>query len=187
MDDFFVPKNGRFCKLNYILIASPPRFRLSSGMSKLKVFLKFWLPMLLWMALIFTASGDSHSSQHSSRFIEPFLQWLFPKMSPTQIEDVNFMFRKCAHLAEYAILALLVWRALHLSKNQLPAWSWPKVGGTLLVVFLYAASDEYHQSFVPTRTAQFSDVLIDTTGAAVGLLGFWLFKHFKNRWRPRQK
>ena len=47
---------------------------------------------------------------------------------------------------------------------------WPKVGGTLLLVFLYAASDEFHQSFVPTRTPLFSDVLIDTAGGAIGLL-----------------
>lgn len=108
-------------------------------------------------------------------------------MSPTHIEDIHLVIRKCAHLTEYAILALLVWRALHQSKNNLPTWSWPKVGCTLLVVFLYAASDEYHQSFVPTRTAQFSDVVIDISGAAIGLLALWLFKHWRKLFQPRQK
>lgn len=102
-------------------------------------------------------------------------------MSQARIEDIHLVIRKCAHLTEYAILALLVWRVLHRSKNHLPAWSWPKVGGTLLVVFLYASSDEIHQSFVPTRTARFSDVLIDTSGAAIGLLALWLFKHWRKR------
>ena len=122
----------------------------------MKVFFKFWLPVLVWMAIIFTGSSDSHSSEHSSRFVEPFLHWLFPKMSQAHIEDIHLVIRKGAHLTEYAILALLVWRALHQSKTGLPAWSWPKVGGTLLVVFLYSGSDEIHQSFVPTRTAQFN-------------------------------
>ena len=108
-------------------------------------------------------------------------------MSPAHIEDIHHALRKCCHLTEYAILALLVWRALHQSKTGLPAWSWPKVGGTLLLVFLYAATDEYHQSFVPTRTALVSDVFIDTAGGAIGLLAFWLFRHFQKRFRPRQK
>jgi len=50
------------------------------------------------------------------------------------------------------------------------------------MVFLYAASDEFHQIFVPSRTALVSDVIIDTTGGAIGLLLFWLtgkiFKHW---------
>jgi VanZ family protein len=138
-------------------------------MPKPRVFLKFWLPVLVWMAVIFTASSDSHSYEHSSRFFEPLLRWLFPNMSQAKVDVIHHIFRKCAHLTEYAILALLLWRALHVSNNKLPAWSWPKVGGTLLLVFLYAASDEFHQSFVPTRTPLFSDVLIDTAGGAIGL------------------
>ena len=150
-------------------------------MSKLRVFLKFWLPVLLWMAVIFTASADKHSYEHSSRFFEPLLHWLFPQMSQTNVERIHHVFRKCAHLTEYAILALLLWRALHVSKNKLPAWSWPKVGGTLLLVFLYAASDEFHQSFVPTRTPLVSDVFIDTTGGTIGLMVLWFVCHFRNR------
>jgi VanZ family protein len=155
--------------------------------SKLKLFLKFWLPVLLWMVLIFSGSADSHSSQHSFHFVGPILNWIFPKMSQDGIEEIHLFIRKCCHLTEYAILALLLWRALHLSKNHLPTWSWPKVGGTLLVVFLYAASDEFHQSFVPTRTARVSDVFIDTAGGAIGLLVLWFFSHWRNRRRQMQK
>ncbi len=153
----------------------------------MKAFLKFWLPVLVWMTVIFSGSSDAHSSEHSSRIIEPFLRWLFPKISAAHVENVNLVIRKCAHLTEYAVLALLVWRALHPSKNNRPTWSWPKFGVTLLVVFLYAASDEYHQSFVPTRTAQFSDVLIDTTGAAISLLALRFLMLCQKRPRPQLK
>lgn len=153
----------------------------------MKVFLKFWLPVLLWMAVIYTGSSDAHSSEHSSRFIEPIIRWLFPRMSQPHIEDVHLFVRKCGHLTEYAILALLVWRALHQSKNRLPTWSWPKVGGTLLVVFLYASTDEFHQRFVPTRTAHFTDVLIDTTGAAIALLVLRLLTLHRRRGQPPKK
>ncbi len=139
------------------------------------------------MALIFSASADSHSSEHSSYLFEPLLHWLFPKMSQEHIEDIHLVIRKCGHLTEYAILALLLWRALHLSKNNLPTWSWPKVGGTLLIVFIYSASDEFHQNFVPTRTARVSDVFIDTAGGAIGLLVFGFFSHWRNRRRQKQK
>jgi VanZ family protein len=150
-------------------------------MIKLRAFMKFWLPVLFWMALIFTASADAHSYEHSSRFVEPFLHWLFPKMSQANVEKIHHVIRKCGHLTEYAILAWLVWRALHLSKNNLPAWSWPKVGGTLLVVFLFAATDEFHQRFVPTRTPLVSDVFIDTAGGTIGLIILWFWHHFRNR------
>jgi VanZ family protein len=173
--------------LNHILIASSLLFRLSSGVTQLRIFLKFWLPVLVWMAVIFSASSDSHSAEHSSRILEPILHWLFPNMPQERVEEIHHLARKCIHLTVYAILALLVWRAVHQSKNNLPAWSWPKVGGTLLVVFLYAASDEFHQSFVATRTALVSDVFIDTAGGAIGLLALWFFRHFQKRSRPRQK
>jgi VanZ family protein len=147
---------------------------------KLRAFLKYWLPPLLWMTLIFSASSDARSYEHSSRFVEPLLHWLFPHMSQAHIDGLHHFVRKCAHVTEYAVLALLLWRALHRSKNNLPAWSWPKVGGTILFVFLYAATDEFHQSFVPTRTPLVSDVFIDTAGGVLGLIVIWLV-HFRRR------
>jgi len=135
------------------------------------------------MALIFTGSGDAQSYVHSSRFLEPLLHWLFPQMLQANVEAVHHVFRKCCHLTEYAVLALLIWRALHRVPNNLPEWSWPKVGGTILVVFLYASSDEFHQSFVPNRTPLVSDVFIDTAGGVLGLLGLWLTRKIYYRKR----
>ncbi|HSY09488.1 MAG TPA: VanZ family protein [Candidatus Dormibacteraeota bacterium] len=151
-------------------------------MPKLSAFLKYWLAVLIWMAVIFAASSDAHSFEHSSRILAPLLRWLFPQISEETVHLVVFLARKCAHLAEYAVLALLVWHALNQSKNNLTPWSWPKVGGTLLIVFLYAASDEFHQIFVPTRTPAIHDVVIDTIGGAAALLALWLVGHWRKRW-----
>jgi VanZ family protein len=148
-------------------------------------FIKFWLPMLVWMGIIFGMSSDSHSYEHSSSLFKPLLHWLFPHLSDDVIETLHHLLRKCCHLAEYAILGLLIFRALSHSRTNLPPWSWPRVGGTLLIVFLYAATDEYHQSFVPMRTPLFSDVCIDTGGAAIGLLLAWIY-HCWQRPRPQQ-
>jgi VanZ family protein len=84
----------------------------------------------------------------------------------------------------FGLAALLVFRALHHSRTSLPTWSWPRVGGTLLIVFLYACSDEYHQSFVPGRTALFSDVCIDTAGGTIGLFILFIC-HFSKKPKPQ--
>ncbi len=147
--------------------------------------LKFWLPVIIWGAIIFTASADSHSYQHSSRIFEPFLRWLFPHMPQSEIETLHHYCRKCCHLAEYSVFGLLVFRALGRSENLLPPWSWPRVGGALLIVFLYASTDEFHQRFVPSRTSCFTDVLIDTAGGALGLLALWVCHSFRTA-RPEK-
>ena len=58
-------------------------------------------------------------------------------------------------------------------------WRWRHAGLTLLIVFLYAATDELHQLFVPTREGTIRDVLIDTTGAAIGLFVVWAILQFR--------
>ena len=134
------------------------------------------------MALIFTGSSDTKSYQHSSRFVEPLLHWLFPRMTQAHVEAIHFLIRKCCHLAEYAVLALLLWRAARRPvKNDPRPWSWPQAGVVVCVVCLYAASDEFHQRFVATRTPHVTDVLLDTCGGAAALLIVWIV----GRWRKR--
>jgi len=152
-------------------------------MLKLRPFFKYWLPVLIWMALIFSASADSHSYEHSSRFVEPFLHWLFPRMSQARVETIHHIIRKCGHLTEYAVLALLLWRAVRRPvKNDPRPWIWREARFVLLIVALYAASDEFHQIFVPMRTAQVSDVLIDTAGGAASLLALWIIGRWRKHW-----
>ena len=145
--------------------------------------LKFWLLPVIWMAVIFTASSDTQSAHHSSILFEPLLRWLFPQLSQSRVEEIHHLFRKCAHLAEYAVLAMLFWRAIRQpQKNTARPWHWPEAGLALALVFLYAASDEFHQIFVATRTAQVSDVVVDTLGGAIGLLLLWLIGKAFKRW-----
>jgi VanZ family protein len=127
------------------------------------------------MALVFTASADTQSFRHSSMYFEPLLRWLFPHLSAATIEMIHHGFRKTCHFTEYAVLAWLFWRVIRRpERNDQRPWRWPEAGLALACVFLYAASDELHQAFVPSRTAQVSDVLIDTSGGAVALLLLWL-------------
>jgi VanZ family protein len=147
---------------------------------KLRVFLKYWLPVLLWMTLIFSASSDTNSYAHSSRLIGPLLRWLFPQMPEDTVNLMILIARKSAHLTEFAVLALLFWRALRRPvKNDPRPWTWREARLVLGLVALYAASDELHQLFVASRDSTVHDVLIDTAGGAAGLLALWLW----GRWQ----
>jgi VanZ family protein len=142
---------------------------------KFRSFFKYWLPALFWMALIFAASSDVESFAHSSRILAPLLHWLFPQMPDDTMYLIVLIVRKCAHMTEYAVFALLLWRALRKPmKNDPRPWIWREARLALLMVALYAASDEFHQMFVPERTARVTDVLIDTAGGAASLLALWL-------------
>lgn len=133
--------------------------------------MRYWLPPILWMVAMFTASTNLGSFQHSSRFLAPVLRWLFPHITDESLGSVVFVIRKLAHLSEYAVLACLVWRAIRQPRrNETRPWSWPQMWAALLLVFLFAVSDETHQRFVSSREASVRDVLIDTAGALVGLL-----------------
>ena len=137
---------------------------------KFREFLKAWLPVILWIALMFLSSTDLMSAEHTSRFITPFLRWLNPKISLSAIERVHFLVRKAAHLSEYAVLAGLLFRALRPSIGGF----WRRALLALAPAVIFAAADEFHQSFVRSRTSSFRDVCIDSVGAIIGILICWI-------------
>ena len=105
--------------------------------------------LIVWMGLIYYLSDQPGLSTGSA--------W-------------DFWIRKAAHIFEYGVLALLVYA-------NAATWKWKKrgcmkcmLGVAFVVSFLYAISDEIHQTFVPNRTGKVSDVIIDTIGIGLGLL-----------------
>src|SRR6476660_9737798 len=135
----------------------------------MKFFLKYWLPLLIWLGVIFVGSTSVMSTEHTSRYIVPFLLWLKPGMSPAAIWTILVVARKCAHVTEYAVLALLLWRALR-NVPVLFTKTLMVFGAVLLGCALFAASDEFHQTFVKSRTPSVRDVFLDIAGAISGLL-----------------
>jgi VanZ family protein len=131
------------------------------------------------MAVIFTASTSLGAPSHTSRFIRPFLLWLNPHMSEQTIEQVHHAIRKCAHFCEYAMLGFLAWRVVHLDLSLSTVSAGRQYWLALLLCALYAASDEFHQSFVPTRQPAVLDVLLDTCGAGFGLLITWSVRRLR--------
>jgi len=145
--------------------------------------IKNWLPVLGWMAFIFTASTDIGSSQHTSRYIGPFLRWFNPNVSEETIHLVQVVVRKGGHLSEYGLLAILILRALGFSQKDAVSWSSRAAGQAFGLTVFYACTDEFHQLYVPSRDASICDVLIDSSGAFIALLLIWGWRHFSTKSR----
>lgn len=143
----------------------------------------YWLPALAWMTAIFLGSTGLLASQQTSRFLAPLLRWLWPGLSEDRLWATIFWLRKGAHMAEYALLALLVLAALNRTFRPWPAtWSWARAGWALLICAGYAVSDELHQAFEPARFGSALDVVIDSVGAAAALGLLWCWGRWRRRW-----
>ncbi len=127
--------------------------------------IKYWLPVILWMGVIFGMSTGMFSSEHTSRFIVPLLNFLFPWLSPQYADLIHELIRKAVHTAEYFILGLLLFCAFRSNSSQewRPQWTIYAVIG----VMIYAVCDEFHQSFVAARGASLADVVIDSAGGVL--------------------
>ncbi len=133
---------------------------------KFREILTAWLPVALWMALMFFGSTDAFSAEHTSRYLTPFLRWLDPDISSAALAQAHLLLRKAAHVTEYAILSGLLFRAL----RGLIGGFWRRAAVALAPALIFAPLDEFHQSFVPSRTSSLGDVLIDYSGAIAGIL-----------------
>ena len=166
------------------------RFRRAScfhrRVSRTQKFLRYWLPVLIWMAVIFSASADARSASTSSRLIGPFVRFFMPDISQERLDLIVFLVRKAAHVTEYAILAWLLARALTMPVTPAGRWSRKAASIAWIVTSLYSATDEFHQSFVPNRDARWSDVIIDSTGAALGVIGFFWYGRFRGYWAAQR-
>lgn len=107
-----------------------------------------------------------------------------PNIEPHKLRPVVMIARKTAHAAEFAVLALLIWRAFRAVSSQPTGWSWPVARNAWLCVVIYGITDEIHQVFVPTRRAEFMDVIYDAAGGAAGLLALWALGRWRKWWQP---
>jgi len=136
--------------------------------------LLFWrLLTLAWAAVIYHLSTKRYGSSFSEWLLAKTLALLHITVSPATFEALNFLFRKSAHVTEYAILGLLLYGTLLNSTNF--EWRLRTAVRSVLIAVLYALTDEFHQIFEPGRTASLMDFGIDTAGAFLGTLGIYRF------------
>lgn len=125
-----------------------------------------WTLFAVWMAVIFYFSSlPAETSNESSRFVIYIFNLLGFNLNSILGDMANFAVRKAAHFTEYFILYLFAYNVLrdYYDKKKC-LWI------SLIIVFLYASSDEIHQIFVPGRSSRFRDVLIDTSGGTLAMI-----------------
>ena len=142
--------------------------------------LKAWIAAILWLIVIAIESSALLSAHNTSRILYPILHYLFG-LDWERFEYWHFYIRKGGHVVGYGILSILLFRAW---RATLPAMSdvkwtlrWANIAvlGTAFV----ASLDEWHQSFIPSRTGRWQDVVLDTcAGVAAQLLIFlwWMWR-----------
>jgi VanZ family protein len=140
--------------------------------------LKAWVAAILWLIVIAIESTAYLSAHNTSRILYPILHFLFG-MDWIRFEYWHFYIRKTGHVVGYGVLSVLLFRAWRAT--------WPAVSNakwtfrwTAIAIFgtaLVASLDEWHQSFIPSRTGRWQDVVLDTcAGVAAQLLVFLWWK-----------
>lgn len=142
--------------------------------------------VVIWMIVIFCFSAQTGvKSTKTSNVVTSMVvnvttnvskQEITREEAKKRVEDSTFLIRKLAHFTEYLILGILIIRLLR-TYGKLNV---RMIITAIVICFLYAASDEIHQIFVPGRTAKVLDMLIDTSGASIGIIFYCIFE---NKWR----
>lgn len=133
-----------------------------------------WVAAICWMMLIFFLSHQpaEASSELSFNFLNlllrPFM-FLFPSMD-VQGDWLHFFIRKNAHFFAYFVLGILFANALQATFKGLKKSDWKLLGLSLFLSVLYAISDEIHQLYIPGRSGEIRDVMIDSFGALTGIM-----------------
>jgi len=135
-----------------------------------------WILVIGWMILIFIFSSQPGDiSSENNKFVIYVFNLLGINLNSIFGTMSDFIVRKSAHFTEYFILYIFLFRAISTKKNK----DIKVFIGALLIVFLYACSDEFHQFFVPGRVSAFRDVLVDTCGGLTSFLFTYIRVTFK--------
>jgi VanZ family protein len=143
--------------------------------------LKAWIAAILWLVVIAIESTAMLSANNTGRILFPILHYLFG-LDFEHFEDWHFFIRKGGHVVGYGILSILLfraWRATWPAMSDVKwtlRWSTVAILGTAIV----ASLDEWHQSFIPTRTGRWQDVVLDTcAGVAAQFLLFLWWRNYR--------
>ena len=136
--------------------------------------LKTWIAAGLWLGLIVGESTNLASAENTAKLLYPLLHFLFG-LQPSHFPLWHFLIRKTGHCVGYFTLSWLLFRAW---RDTFPVpgspWSmqWARI--SFFMTALVACLDEWHQSYLPSRTGNLHDVLLDSTAALVAQVVIFL-------------
>jgi VanZ family protein len=139
--------------------------------------LKAWIAAILWLIVIAIESTAMLSASNTSRILYPLLHFLFA-LDWDRFEIWHFYIRKTGHVVGYGTLSILLFRAWRATLPGLDNanWTFRWANIAILGTALVASLDEWHQSFIPSRTGTVRDVALDTCAgiAAQVLVLLWI-------------
>jgi VanZ family protein len=145
-----------------------------------------WTPALLGCVVIAIESTATFSAANTSSWLRPIAEAIFGRLTDPTWELAHHLLRKTGHFLGYGTLCVLFLRAWLLTLADSPrllterAWRLSSWARAILSTAFIASCDEFHQSFLPSRTGKFSDVVLDTIGATI-LSGLVLAAVWKRR------
>jgi VanZ family protein len=163
----------------------------------IKRFLVFWGPAILGVAVIVTESTSTFSAHNTSSWLRPIFERFLGPMSTPVWEEFHHLLRKSGHFTGYGILCVLFLRAWLLTlatdlRLATRAWRMRSWIFAVLSTAVVAGADEWHQTFLPSRTGMFSDAVLDTcggiivSGLCIGLSG-WLRRSLDRKDQEQQQ
>jgi len=139
-----------------------------------------WIAAILWLIVIAIESTALLSSHNTSRILYPVLHLLFG-VDLDRFEVWHIYIRKSGHVVGYGILSILLFRAWRATLPSVSNMKWALRWATIAILgtALVASLDEWHQTFIPSRTGRWQDVVLDTcAGVAAQILLFLWWKMF---------
>jgi VanZ family protein len=141
---------------------------------------RVWWPVAMMLIVIAIESTNTFSSDNTSGWIRPVVERIFGHINDKLWAVIHHTMRKSGHFTGYGGLGIALLRAwlytLGLRDGlSRAAWRWGAVWRAILGTAFVASLDEWHQTFIPSRTGTFSDVVLDTVGASVMCLMVWVF------------
>ena len=138
--------------------------------------LKTWIAAILWLIVIAIESSAYLSAHNTSRILYPLLHLLFG-MSRARFQIVHFYIRKGGHVFGYGLLSILLFRAWRetLPSQSSAGWTLRWANIAVLGTALVASLDEWHQSFLPSRTGTVRDVILDSCAGVAAQLALFLY------------
>lgn len=136
-----------------------------------------WLPVLFFLGLLMVESSAAFGSDHTSRPLHCALHSLVGASADNNWTRMHHLIRKAGHFVGYALLSIVLLRAVRMSFRIFTKRAGFGVAAQLMaivLIFLAGGLDEWHQAFLPNRTGKFEDVLLDTAGAAAAQIVLYL-------------
>lgn len=127
--------------------------------------LRAWIPTLLWLCILALFSTDTFSAEHTGSILMNVLHAVFGSRFDEQFQQIHFLVRKSAHFCSYGFLGALAFFSWRATLPARPRWTFRWSLLALLVAVTAGGLDEFHQSFVASRTSSLRDVFIDMIGA----------------------